>query len=167
MEGVFKSLNIKTITIRFIRESQMSHALHYPTIEFQDVEALKRSLLVWDRVFRIVPTGYQPEDPDEVRTAVTAGAVVDLFIDNDEKTLTAHRFLDFYVKQRDQGNRLAWPAGFSTETFTRINPDKIDAKLLPIFEQLSRRLTYDGFLEVPHELAGGYLCRSDSCRLES
>jgi hypothetical protein len=135
----------------------MSHALHYPTIEFHDVEALKRSLLVWDRIFRIVPTGYQPEDSAEVRTAVTAGAVVDLFVDNDEKTLAAHKFLDFYAIRNNPQCRLVWPAGFSTEAFTRINPEKIDAKLLPLFEQLARRLTFDGFMEVPHELAGGYM----------
>ena len=36
----------------------MSQALHYPTIEFNDQDAFKRSLLVWDRLHRIVPNGY-------------------------------------------------------------------------------------------------------------
>lgn len=135
----------------------MSHALHYPTIEFQDLDALKRSLLVWDRVFRIVPSNYHPEDSPEVSTAVSAGVVVNISVDEQEKSKAAHGFLDFYDKRNDYRNKLTWPAGFSTETFTRINPDKIDAKLLPLFEQLSRRMSVDGFLEVPHEHAGGYM----------
>lgn len=135
----------------------MSQALHYPTIEFQDVDSLKRSLLIWDRVFRIVPQSYVPEDCAEVTAAVQSGAVVNLTVDDREKSNAAHRFLDFYAKRNDPNKRLVWPAGFSTETFTRINPEKIDAKLLPLFEQLSRRMTADGFMEIPHEHAGGYM----------
>lgn len=45
----------------------MTRALHYPSIEFQDTEALKRSLLVWDGIHRIVPSGYTPQDDAEVR----------------------------------------------------------------------------------------------------
>lgn len=135
----------------------MSQALHYPTIEFQDIDALKRSLLIWDRVFRIVPQNYTPEDCAEVSTAVAAGSVVNLNVDANDKSKAAHHFLDFYSRRNDSKSKLTWPAGFSTETYTRINPDKIDAKLLPLFEQLSQRLSADGFLEVPHEHAGGYM----------
>ena len=135
----------------------MTQALHYPTIEFNDIEALKRALLVWDRIYRIVPQGYSPQDTSEVREAASTGALQDLSVDEQEKSQAAHSFLDFYAKRNDPNNRLVWPAGFSTETFTRINPDKIDAKLVPLFEQLAHRLTADGFLEVPHELAGGYM----------
>ena len=135
----------------------MSQALHYPSIEFNDVDAVKRALLVWDRIHRIVPTGYQPNDQIEILTAVQSGAIVNLFVDAQEKTVAAQRFLDFHYFRNSASTRLTWPAGFSTETFTRINPDKIDAKLWPLFEQLATRLTADGFLEVPHELAGGYM----------
>ena len=135
----------------------MSQALHYPTIEFNDQDAFKRSLLVWDRHHRIVPNGYVPNDHPEVVEAIGAGVVQNLMVDSEEKARAAHRFLDFFALRDSLNNRLTWPAGFSTETFTRINPDKIDAKLLPLFEQLARRMTADGFLEVPHEHAGGYM----------
>jgi len=135
----------------------MSQALHYPTIEFHDQDAFKRSLLVWDRIHRIVPDGYVPNDHPEVVDAVGAGVVQNLVLDNKEKSRAASRFLDFYALRDSLKTRLTWPAGFSNETFTRINPDKIDAKLLPLFEQLAQRMTDDGFLEVPHEHAGGYM----------
>lgn len=135
----------------------MSQALHYPTIEFHDHDAFKRSLLVWDRMHRIVPNGYQPDDHPEVADAVAAGVVCNLIVGDEEKSKAAHRFLDFFAVRNSPNSLLTWPAGFSTETFTRINPEKIDAKLLPLFEQLSRRMSADGFLEVPHEHAGGYM----------
>ncbi|TLS78257.1 hypothetical protein FE236_00415 [Mariprofundus erugo] len=135
----------------------MSYALHYPTIEFHDIDALKRSLLVWDRVFRIVPKGYEPKDIPEVSTAVTDGVVQNLFVDEFEKARAAEQFLNFYESRVNPNSLLSWPAGFSTETFTRINPDKIDAKLLPLFEQLACSLTREGFMKVPSELAGGYM----------
>lgn len=135
----------------------MSQALHYPTIEFHNHDAFKRSLLVWDRIHRIVPNGYQPADHPEVADAVAAGVVHNLLVDGEEKSKAAHRFLDFFALRESPKNRLTWPAGFSTEAFTRINPDKIDAKLLPLFEQLSQQMTADGFLEVPNEYAGGYM----------
>lgn len=135
----------------------MTHALYYPTIEFRDVNSLKRALLVWDRVFRIVPASYVPNDDPEVAVARSEGLVVDLALEPTEKSLAAQHFLDLYHRLDNPSNRLVWPAGLSTEAFTRINPDKIDAKLLPLFEQLSQRLTADGFLEVSSELAGGYM----------
>ncbi|WP_053162702.1 hypothetical protein [Pseudomonas brassicacearum] len=135
----------------------MTRALHYPSIEFQDTEALKRSLLVWDGIHRIVPTGYAPQDDAEVREAVQAGAVVDLTLEPIEKHRAAHRFLDFYHLRARTTSPLVWPAGCSSESFTRINPDKIEAKLLPLFESLTQRLSADGFLEVPDDLAGGYM----------
>lgn len=135
----------------------MSQALHYPSIEFGDIDALKRALLVWDRVHRIVPAGYQPHDQSEIQMAVQSGAVMNLTIDAQEKFSAAHRFLDFHHLRNSTSSRLTWPAGFSIETFTNINPEKIDAKLLPLFEELATRVTADGFLEVPHELAGGYM----------
>jgi len=136
---------------------QITQALYYPTIEFSDIEALKRALLVWDRIYRIVPQEYVPQDSSEVRDAASTGAVKDLFVDEQEKSQAAQSFIDFYVKRNDSSNMLAWPAGFSTQTFTHINPGKIDAKLVPLFQQLARRFTDDGFLEVPCELAGGYM----------
>lgn len=135
----------------------MNSVLHYPTIEFQDLEALKRALLVWDRVYRIVPRGYRPRDEPEVGTAVSEGLVQDLQLEPEEKASAAHSFLEFHNLRQRPDTALAWPAGFSSESFTRLNPDKIDARLLPMFEQLSQRLTTDGFYEIPHELAGGYM----------
>lgn len=135
----------------------MSQSLYYPSIEFRDPDFIKRSLLVWDRIFRIVPTGYIPADEQSIKTAVAEKAVIDLHIEDIEKSKAAEGFLDFYWTRRKSATRLTWPAGLDSETFVRINPEKIEARLLPIFEQLTTKWTNDGFMQVPPDLAGGYM----------
>src|SRR6266576_3973995 len=40
--------------------NKMNYALYYPTIEFQDYAWLWSASLLWDRIYRIVPKGYEP-----------------------------------------------------------------------------------------------------------
>ena len=44
----------------------MDSILCYPTSEFRDLAWLKASLLVWDRIYRIVPASFVPNDGDEL-----------------------------------------------------------------------------------------------------
>jgi hypothetical protein len=44
-----------------------NYGLYYPTIEFTDYEWLWRASLLWDRIYRIVPDGYEPDDPPNIR----------------------------------------------------------------------------------------------------
>lgn len=134
----------------------MRYGLYYPSIEFRDTDFVKRSLLVWDRLFRIVPSNYKPIDDPAVQIAAAEGAIVNLLVDVDEKTKAAEGFLDFY-RRRQQTHKLTWPAGLDSETFVRIDPEKIEARLVPLFEELSHRLGQDGFMEIPADLAGGYM----------
>ncbi|SRR6266478_3433885 len=53
-----------------------SSVLYFPSIEFRSVEWLKLALLLWDRIYRIVPPSYTPQDSYEVRVAVDAGLIV-------------------------------------------------------------------------------------------
>jgi hypothetical protein len=135
----------------------MSHALYYPTIEFQDIGSLKKALLVWDRIFRIVPRGYTPNDSLEIREATNEGVIVDLFLDDSERSEAAYKFTNFYSRIESPSSSLIWPAGFSSEDFGRLSQDKIDVRLLPLFQQLARTLTDDGFLELSNELVGSYM----------
>jgi hypothetical protein len=134
----------------------LRYSLYYPSIEFRDVDFLKKSLLVWDRVFRIVPPTYDPSDPSSIREAVSEGLVVDLNVDEHEKSKAAKGFLDFYHLRRGISS-LTWPAGLDCPSFVRIDPEKIEARLLPLFEQLSMHYAGDRFFHVPPDLAGGYM----------
>ena len=53
---------------------------------FHDISTLKKSLFVWERVFRIVPSSYSPNDQTEIREAIANGTVVNLRLDRDEKS---------------------------------------------------------------------------------
>lgn len=134
----------------------MKYGLYYPNIEFRDIDYIKRSLLVWDRIFRIVPPSYTPYDDAEIDTAISQGTIVNLTVDEYEKSKTAHEFLEFY-RLRKQSPMLGWPAGMDSSTFVNINPEKIEARLLPLFEMLSKQINKDGFMEIPAEIAGGYM----------
>ena len=42
-------------------------ALYYPSIEINNIEWLKTALLYWDDITRIVPSGYIPQDSDDIK----------------------------------------------------------------------------------------------------
>ncbi len=49
--------------------------LYYPSIEFQSEEWVKNALLYWDRIRRIVPENYNPQDSDFIRELQEAGLI--------------------------------------------------------------------------------------------
>src|SRR5580700_7572398 len=53
----------------------MNNALYYPTIEFQDYEWLWSAALLWDRIYRIVPEGYEPDDPENIQILAEGGEI--------------------------------------------------------------------------------------------
>ncbi|PIU47073.1 MAG: hypothetical protein COS94_08460, partial [Candidatus Hydrogenedentes bacterium CG07_land_8_20_14_0_80_42_17] len=50
-------------------------ALYYPSIEFTDPRWLWASALVWDRIYRIVPKDYTPDDSDNVKRLAETGEI--------------------------------------------------------------------------------------------
>ena len=46
--------------------------LYYPHIEIADPKWLKTALLLWDHVYRIVPSTYAPLDDDDTKLAADA-----------------------------------------------------------------------------------------------
>jgi hypothetical protein len=128
------------------------YVLYYPNIEFFSVDWLKRALAVWDRVYRIVPTSYRPSDPDEVREAVDAGLVVDIGLDEMDLAQVKDEFLEFI------GEPWARPAGLVPgESTTRVHGEKIDHRLRPLMRELCTKVGADEWLELPSELANGYM----------
>jgi len=50
-------------------------ALYFPYIHFKDENWLKYTLLYWDGVKRIVPSGYTPQDSESVKTLISEGLI--------------------------------------------------------------------------------------------
>ena len=44
--------------------------LYFPSIEFNDENWVKASLLLWDRIYRITPNNYIPNDNETILEAV-------------------------------------------------------------------------------------------------
>jgi hypothetical protein len=139
------------------------YALYYPTIEFHDIDFLKKSILVWDRIFRIVPASYDPYDNEEVKEAIDAGIVIDLYLKNDEKNIAGTNFLNFYEQLKRSKEGLAMPSGFSSHSFddfARIHPEKTDVRLQSLFQEMSSKLDKladGGFIKIPRYIAGIYM----------
>jgi len=127
--------------------------LYYPTIEFMDETWLKSSLCVWDTIYRIVPDSYQPNDSDEVKKAIDAGVVENISLTEKDLSETADEFINF-VESVD-----ILPAGLDEydEFHHRLHPEKMDARVLPILQELSRGINTDGFLDVSSEIANLYM----------
>jgi hypothetical protein len=56
-------------------ENATYSALYYPSIEFADPQWLWASSLIWDRIYRIVPNGYAPEDSENIRKLSETGEI--------------------------------------------------------------------------------------------
>jgi hypothetical protein len=126
--------------------------LYYPHIEFFSTDWLKRVSTIWDRVYRVVPSSYLPNDADEIREAVDGGLVVDLRLTQDDLTEIAGEFTDFL-------DSLLWRSDGlhpSRET-TRVHEEKIDARLRPVMRSLCRKVSADEWLQLPKEIAEGYM----------
>ena len=126
-------------------------ALYFPTIEFRSEHWLKASLLVWDRLYRIVPAGYRPHDSPAVKDAVDAGLIRDITLEPPDLIETGTSFeklvreLEFLPDGLDYAGRLE-----------SVHREKIDSRLYPVLEALSANVRGD-WIDLPQELARGYL----------
>ncbi len=125
--------------------------LYYPSIEFHSDEWVKSSLLLWDNVYRIVPTEYKPFDSDTIRFLGDAGLVRDINLEETDVKQTGDEFIELC-------NSLPFiPAGLEPGDEDRIHPDKIDKRLYPSLEKIADNFLHNGWLHLSKELARGYM----------
>ncbi|MEL1246108.1 hypothetical protein AAEO56_17675 [Flavobacterium sp. DGU11] len=126
--------------------------LYYPTIEFQNETWVKSTLSFWDRVYRIVPNGYHPNDSEEIYIAKQEGLIVDIDLTSEDLKRTAIEFEKFC----DDASSI--PAGLDASLYeVRLHSDKIDERLKPFFTQFSKSIDSEGFYKLPSKIANGYM----------
>lgn len=128
--------------------------LYYPTIEFYDEAWLKASLCMWEKIYRIVPSSYKPKDSDEVKIAVDSGLVENIFLSEGDLSQTAEMF-ESYLE-----NTAILPAavdGWDNIDVSRLHPEKVDARILPILEGMAKKFDPNGFLSISEEVANVYM----------
>ena len=132
-----------------------SNVLYFPHIEFPDSTWLKCALCVWESVYRIVPEGYVPNDTDEVRDAIHAGALNDIKLSSRDLQVArdAYRsFLDSVPFIPDAIERA--PVG----SHIHVHQGKLDERMIAELSDLIGAITRKGdWLELPRGLADGYL----------
>lgn len=127
--------------------------LYYPNIEFFDETWLKASLCLWDKIYRIVPSSYNPKDSDEIKIAVDNGLVENIRLNSPDLSQTAELF-ELYLKKAP-----IVPAAVESwdNIDVRLHPEKVDARILPILEGMAKKFDPDGFLKISEEVSNIYM----------
>jgi hypothetical protein len=156
-----------------------NNILYFPHIEVADVALLKSALCVWESVYRIVPGSYEPQDSDEVKRAIDAGALRNIHLSADDLAETREGYNDFISSIRylpdalerhdreDPGDATPKDVPFAdiVRTIeeplygsTTIHREKIDERLVAELAQLVGSITQDGdWLRLPRGLAECYM----------
>ncbi len=125
--------------------------LYYPSIEINNEEWLKSTLLVWDRVYRIVPRNYEPQDSDDIKRAVDSDLIRSIYLDSDDLKGAVGDFEKFMASVPYT------PAGLEDSDISFVHPDKVDASLYPLLDKFSRGLDSEVWIQLPREVARGYM----------
>lgn len=126
--------------------------LYYPHIEIADPNWLKTALLLWDHVYRIVPTTYAPADDSETKSAADAGLVRPVTLEPPDLKGIASDFQTFLE------SLTFTPAGLESDgEVAQLHPEKVDATLYPLLEQYTKGGTKGGWIELPREIVRGYM----------
>lgn len=129
------------------------YVLYFPSIEFQSDNWVKSSLLYWDKIYRIVPENYEPNDSELILEAQEKGLIRNIVLDEKETKTTGDKFLEFIEKLE------YLPAGLETEPdeYSYVHEEKIDSRLYPLLEKVGNIHNENGWLSFPKELARGYM----------
>lgn len=128
--------------------------LYYPSIEFQSEEWLKKALLFWDHVYRIVPVGYTPDDSFEIKTFIDNGLVINIPVSEGEKIKAAEAFLKF------RENLQYIPSGLNDVTIDRLNKQKVDYRLIRLLDYIADKFNFKtdkDWYYFPPNIARGYM----------
>lgn len=131
-----------------------NYALYYPTIEFTNYEWLWSASLLWDRLYRIVPRGYQPNDPSNVLALMESGEIGLPIHPDNYTSLIAEEFM----------NRLdscEWDAAaldlVMTDDYRRLHMDKVDVVLRNMIIAQGAGTAHGDWLYVPKDFTAHYM----------
>jgi len=131
-----------------------NYALYYPTIEFTDYQWLWSAALLWDRIYRIVPAGYQPFDPPNVLSLMETGEI-GIPIHPDEY---APDIAKKFIGKLKSGK---WDAAALSDDipdeYKRLHKDKVDVVLREMIIAKGRGDKKGEWLDVPTDFAAHYM----------
>mgnify|MGYP003303096936 CR=1 FL=1 len=107
-----------------------SSILYYTTIEFKrgDYNWLWNASLFWDKIYRIVPPGYNLNEPTNIKELCSTGEIGIPISPLKYASKASEDFLDFIEENRDKAAALSLVDSDEVELI-RIHPSKIDVRL--------------------------------------
>lgn len=110
--------------------------------------------LLWDRIYRIVPSGYKPDDAENVRILTEAGEIgMPIHPDQYSRTVA-----DDFIKRLENGEWTA--AALETEIpeeYARLHKDKVDVKLRELIIAKGGGAAHEEWLYVPTQFEALYM----------
>lgn len=131
-----------------------NYALYYPTIEFADYQWLWSAALIWDRVYRIVPSGYKPQDPPNVQALMETGEI-GIPIHPDEYAPSIAK--EFIARLESGEWNAAALTGEISDEYKRLHLDKVDVLLRDMIIARGAGSKQDDWLHVPTDFAAHYM----------
>lgn len=131
-----------------------NYALYYPTIEFIDYEWLWGASLLWDRIYRIVPSDYIPDDSENVRILAEAGEIGIPICPEQYSSVVAKEF----IEKLERGEWTA--AALETEipeNYARLHKEKVDVQLRELIIAKGSGTAHEDWLYVPTQFEALYM----------
>ncbi len=130
-----------------------NYTLYYPTIEFKNPAWLWSAALIWDRVYRIVPSEYNPRDSRNIRELIDSSD----FVTNIDPLVYSHEACNQFIagcKKETWWAAALDNANYKKEEYIKMHKDKADVKLREMI--LAEDLGTD-WLRVPGDIASIYM----------
>jgi hypothetical protein len=130
------------------------YGLYYPSIEFADPNWLWASALIWDRIYRIVPRDYTPEDSDSVKRLSESGEIGAPIHPDEYAPDVAKTFIE---KLRTEHWDAAALSHNDDDEYARLHHDKVDVQLREMIVAQSRAASREKWFYVPTEFEAHYM----------
>jgi hypothetical protein len=132
------------------------YVLYFPSIEFQNDNWVKSSLLFWDKIYRIVPEGYEPRDSTIVSEARECDLIRDINLEKKEVRETGDYFLDFFERAGDK-----IPVALRHESYENLNcyihKTKVDNRLYRYLDEIEEKYYGGRWFNFPSMIGKGYM----------
>lgn len=132
----------------------VNSALYYPSIEFRDFRWLWTAALVWDKVYRIQPDDFTPDEPDNVKALCDDGDIGIPLRPKEYARIVAEEF-------KSHINTGKWPAAAleknQVKEYAKIHHDKIDVQIREMLISKGRAAAHKEWLYVPEDFEALYM----------
>lgn len=132
----------------------INSALYYPRIEFQNAQWLRTAALIWDKIYRIQPDEFTPNESDDIKQLCEDGDIgIPLQPKEYAKTVAEEFMMNVHTEQ--------WQAAAldkeQVKSYTRIHHDKIDVEIREMLISKGCANSDDQWLYVPEDFASLYM----------